>query len=225
MHAVYRALVPLGRALAALGVSASAISVAALGIAALAAVAFATGHLGVAAGLASIAALADGLDGLVARSSGKASRFGQVLDTTIDRYVDALFLGGIALFVRSDVALLALTMAAIVGSFMVSYASSVERELAVVPPPVPMRRAHRLAYLIGGAACAPLVGSALGDRFPHAELVPVILAVFAIALVGNVSAVWRLLHAARVASERESSGPISEPEPDPAALQRDEVRR
>jgi CDP-diacylglycerol---glycerol-3-phosphate 3-phosphatidyltransferase len=209
MHAVYRALVPVGRGLAALGVSANAISVAALAIALLATVAFATGHFGIAAAVAAVASLADGLDGLVARLTNTKSRFGQVLDTTIDRYVDALFLGGLAMFVRESAVLLGLSLAAVVGSFMVSYASSVERELGVVAGPGAMRRAHRLAYLLIASASAPLLGSAIGD--PRAELVPVFLAVGAIAVVGNVSAVRRLLAAARMATAREAA-PISAPE-------------
>lgn len=225
MHAVYRALVPFGRALAGLGVSANVVSVAALVIAAGASVAFATGHFGVAAAVASVASLADGLDGLVARLSGTKSRFGQVLDTTIDRYVDALFLGGIAVFVRADAVLLTLAIAAIVGSFMVSYASSVERELGVPAGPAPMRRAHRLAYLLLASAAAPLVGRALGDTFPRAELLPVFVAVGAIAIVGNVSAVRRLLSAARVATDRERE-PASEPESaHPTSLREDGLRR
>lgn len=205
MHAVYRALVPLGRMLASLGVSANAVTLTSLVIAALAAVAFGTGHFGLAAAIAVVASLADGLDGFIARLTHTKSRFGQVLDTTIDRYVDAMFLGGIALFVRQDVVLLSLTMAAIVGSFMVSYASSVERELGVTGAPASMRRAHRLVYLLGGSAVSPLVASALPD-VPQAGLVPVFLAVGAIAVVGNVSAVRRLLSAARAASVPPASG-------------------
>lgn len=224
MHAVYRALAPLARGLVSLGVSASAVSVASLFIAALAAVAFATGHFGVAAAVASVAAIADGVDGLVARISGTSSRLGQVLDTTIDRYVDALLLGGLAVFVRHDAVLLVLTLAAIVGSFMVSYASSVERELSVASGPVPMRRAHRLAYLIVAAAVAPLVGSAFGQGGPRAELAPVFVAVGAIAVVGNLSAVRRLVHAAHLAAGREARQPL--PDPDPSAgLRHDEARR
>ena len=206
MHAVYRALVPLGRGLATLGVSANVVSVAALFIAALAALAFGTGHFGVAAVIACTASLADGLDGLIARLTDTKSRFGQVLDTTIDRYVDALFLGGIAFYVRFDAALLLLTIAAIVGSFMVSYASSVERELRVTGAPASMRRAHRLVYLLGASALSPLVRSAFGES-DQAGLVPVFLAVGAIAVVGNVSAVRRLLAAARSAEAFESPSP------------------
>lgn len=208
MHAVYRALVPVGSALAALGVSANTVSVSSVVIAAVAAVAFATGHFGLAALIASVSSLADALDGLVARLTGTKSRLGQVLDTTIDRYVDALFLGGIAMYVRLDPFLLALTIAAIVGSFMVSYASSVERELGIDAPPGPMRRAHRLAYLLVASTVAPLVGRALGTS--RAELVPLFIAVGAIAVLGNTSAVRRLLGAGRLATGREqapASGP------------------
>jgi CDP-diacylglycerol--glycerol-3-phosphate 3-phosphatidyltransferase len=211
MHAVYRALVPLGRALVALGVSANAISVASLVIATGAAIAFATGHFGVAALVASIASLADGVDGLVARLSGTKSRFGQVLDTTIDRYVDALFLGGILVYVRGELVLLLVTLAAIVGSFMVSYASSVERELSVSGTSAPMRRAHRLAYLIVASASAPFVGHALSGLVTDAHRAPVMLAVVAIAIVGNVSAIRRLFAAARIAGARENA-PISGPD-------------
>jgi CDP-diacylglycerol--glycerol-3-phosphate 3-phosphatidyltransferase len=216
MHAVYRALVPLGRGLVRLGVSANAVSLAAVVIACVASVAFALGHFGVAAAIASIASLADGLDGLVARLSGSKSRLGQILDTTIDRYVDAMFLGGIAIFVRESVPLLAITLAALLGAFMVSYASAVERELGVereVGRPGPMRRSHRLAYLIVASACAPLAWRALEDV--RAGLFLVFVAVGAIAIVGNVSAVHRLLEAARVATAREiapASGPDLEPE-------------
>jgi CDP-diacylglycerol---glycerol-3-phosphate 3-phosphatidyltransferase len=201
MHAVYRALVPLGRGLASLGVTANSVSVGSLLVAGVAAVAFATGHFGVAAAIACVASLADGLDGLIARITNTKSRFGQVLDTTIDRFVDALFLGGIAVYVRANVALLVVTLGALVGSFMVSYASSVERELGVTVGPAGMRRAHRLVYLIGAAAIAPLVAHAFGDVLPEAGLVPIFLAVGAIALFGNVSAVRRLLRAARLATE------------------------
>lgn len=210
MHAVYRALVPVGHALVALGVSANTVSLAALALAGLASAAFATGHFGVAAVVASLASLADGLDGLVARLAGTKSPFGQVLDTTIDRYVDALFLGGIAVYVRQNAVLLCITLAALVGSFMVSYASSVERELGVVAPPASMRRAHRLAYLIIASGGAPLVHHAID--YPYVEVLVVFLAVGAIAVVGNVSAVRRLLAAARNSTAHDDT-PVSRPDP------------
>src|SRR5690606_2136657 len=103
-------------------------------------------------------------------------------------------------------------------------ASSVERELSIPPRAAPMRRAHRLAYLILASAAAPLVGSVVGHAVPRAELAPVVLAVGAIAVVRNVSAVRRLIHAAHLATDREAAQPLSDPEPD-AHLREDEARR
>jgi len=209
MHAVYRALDPFGRALIHLGIRANTITVASAVIALAAGIAFARGHFGIAAAVAAIASLADGLDGFVARLTNTQSRFGQVLDTTVDRYVDAIFLGGIALYVHESVALLALTLVAIVGSFMVSYASSVERELGQSSGAAPMRRAHRLVFLLLAAALAPIACVTLGPAF---ELPTVFVAVTAIAVVGNVSAVRRLLRAAsQVPAVQIPPAPISEP--------------
>jgi CDP-diacylglycerol---glycerol-3-phosphate 3-phosphatidyltransferase len=216
MHAVYRALIPIGRLLALLGVSANAVTVFSLVVAVVAAIAIGLGHLGVGALVACIAALADAVDGIVARESGTTSSLGRVLDTTVDRYVDALLLGGLAVHVRHDVVLLVVVLAAIVGSFMVSYASSVERELGVPDSgsAIPMRRAHRLAYILTGAALGPVAGRIAGPERPEAALVPMLVAVVAIAIVGNASAVRRLIVSARSAPSAPSapSSPDSAPD-------------
>lgn len=218
MHAVYRGLMPLGRALAAARVSANTVTAVSLALAVLAAIALALGHLGLGAAIACTAALADAVDGLVARESGTQSTFGQVLDTTVDRYVDALVLGGLAVYVRHDAALLILVLAAIVGSFMVSYASAVERELGqgALVGPMPMRRAHRLAYLLTGAALGPFAAHLAGPERPSAGLVPVLVAVAAIAVFGNLFAVRRLAAAARAAGP--APRPVSAPDSSPRRI-------
>jgi phosphatidylglycerophosphate synthase len=199
MEAVYAAILPIGRGLARAGVSANAVSIASLAIAACAGALFGMGHFGAGAAVAVVATLADGLDGIVARESGTSGRFGQVLDTTIDRYVDAFLFGGIAVFVRSEVWLLVLTGGALVGGFMVSYASSVLRELKADDTGAPMRRAHRVAYLLCGAGLVPFTQVALPGASLGLRLTPLVVALAAIALVGNVSAVRRLLRTARAA--------------------------
>ena len=192
MHAVYRLLLPIARLVVALGISANAVSVASLILAIGAAVSFGFGHFGLGAAIAVVASLADSVDGLVARLSGTASTFGKVLDTTIDRYVDVLLLGGIAVYRHDSVGWLVLSLAAIAGSFMVSYASSIEREVGAPSSHAPMRRAHRLAYLLVAATLQPF-SEELGFG-----LAPILVAVSAIAIVGNVSAVRRLFVAAEV---------------------------
>lgn len=222
MEAVYAAIFPIGRGLARVGVSANAVSVAALGVAGSAGVLFATGHFGAGAATAVLATLADAVDGIVARESHTQSRFGQVLDTTIDRYVDALLVGGIAIFVRAEAWLLALCIAALVGGFMVSYASSVLRELKADDSGAPMRRAHRLAYLLTGATLVPFAEVALPQAPLASRLAPVVVALAAIAVVGNVSAVSRLLRAARVpAPAPKPAPPVAAPARSPIAITAD----
>ena len=65
----------------------------------------------------------DALDGAVARASGRTGAFGMVLDSTLDRYADALILAAFGYYFaeqgRSDLLLLAL--ASLIGGFLVSY--------------------------------------------------------------------------------------------------------
>jgi CDP-diacylglycerol--glycerol-3-phosphate 3-phosphatidyltransferase len=220
MHAVYRTLVPVARALVAARISANAVSCAALALAVLAAVAFGDGRFGLGAAIACAASLADAIDGLVARESGTQSRFGQVLDTTIDRFVDALFLGGLAVYVRHDVAPLLVVLGALVGSFMVSYASSIERELGHTSSSASMRRAHRLAYLLTGAALGPIALRLAGEQRPYAAAVPMLLAASVIAVFGNVSAVRRVLAAARATDPAPPSERKRAPTPLPESAPR-----
>lgn len=218
MEAVYAAIGPVARGFVALGITANAVTVASFVMAAVAAVMFALGHFGLGALIAVLASLADALDGLVARESGTVSKFGQVLDTTIDRYVEAFLVGGIAVFVRHDLPLLLLALAALVGGYMVSYASSVLRELAVPDVKAPMRRLERLTCLLVGAIFVPFVASA-GPGLPQRlQLLPILVALALIAVVGNVSALRRLLRGARAAAAKSGPSRTASPGSVPAAV-------
>lgn len=65
----------------------------------------------------------DALDGAVARAMQRADRRGAVLDSTLDRYADAFIFGGLAYYfgVSGQPGYIALTMAALMGTFVVSY--------------------------------------------------------------------------------------------------------
>ena len=70
-----------------------------------------------------VGSILDILDGALARAGGKQTPFGAFLDSTTDRVGEAFMLGAIALvFARDGNELaLALAIAAIAGSFLVSY--------------------------------------------------------------------------------------------------------
>lgn len=75
----------------------------------------------------------DALDGAVARASGKVSRFGALLDSTLDRYSEALLLTGIGFSLArgGDWIGLILAFVAMLGSLMVSYTRARSEGLAV----------------------------------------------------------------------------------------------
>jgi CDP-diacylglycerol--glycerol-3-phosphate 3-phosphatidyltransferase len=69
------------------------------------------------------AGFCDLLDGAVARESGKASAFGGILDSSLDRYGDGFVLGGVLLVGAGTASLSSrvLTVSALLGSFSISY--------------------------------------------------------------------------------------------------------
>lgn len=77
----------------------------------------------------------DALDGAVARAMGRKDRRGAVLDSTLDRYADGFIFGGLAYYFASvtQPENVLLTMAALIGTFVVSYtrARAGEADLSV----------------------------------------------------------------------------------------------
>jgi CDP-diacylglycerol--glycerol-3-phosphate 3-phosphatidyltransferase len=205
MSAGYWALQPVARACVALGIGANAVTMTSLVFAAATGAALAFGHFGLAAVLTAVSSLADAVDGLVARESGTASDAGEVFDAAVDRYAEIFFFAGLAFFYRSDAAVLGLVLAALAGSFMVSYATAKAEALRVEAPRGMMRRPERAFYLGLGATLTPLVGR---DE-------PMAMALAAVALIANASAVRRLVVLAdrvrKVAQATRARQPSSEP--------------
>jgi len=176
-------------------VTADAVTLASLALALAAGVLLATGHFGPAGAAMIAASLGDALDGLMARHSGSASVAGALLDASADRYGELFFLGGIAIWFHGSIATLALTLAAIAGSFMVSYGSAKAEGIGVPVPPGVMRRAERAVCLCAGVVLTPWVGDAA-----------VIASVAIVAVVGNASAIRRLARLAVTSRVPRSAG-------------------
>jgi len=181
MEMFYWGLQPVGDFFIFLRISAHSISYLSLLLGVTAGVALAFGHFGEAGFYSAISAMLDAVDGMVARKTGTASDSGEILDASVDRYVEFFFLGGLILHYQQDKGMLILTLAALIGSFMVSYSSAKAEALQVTPPRGAMRRPERALYLTLGAILAPISN---GQSM-----------VFALALVGlfaNGSALKRL---------------------------------
>jgi len=144
-HGIHAALAPVVRVLGWIGLGPDALTVLGLVFSVFSGISFFEGGFRLGSSLLLFAGLCDILDGEVARSRGRESRFGAFLDSTLDRLAEAMVLVGISGFyvvslldrvhdpskVLEDLSrgleprtyvLLALTaMMALVGSFMVSY--------------------------------------------------------------------------------------------------------
>ncbi|GAC1339790.1 MAG: hypothetical protein NVSMB29_07730 [Candidatus Dormibacteria bacterium] len=192
LEAGYLILQPIGRGLGARGVTANAVSWTSLVLAAAAGGLLAVGLFGIAAFVASVSGLLDTVDGMVARFSGTSSDAGEVLDAAVDRYGEFFFLGGLAVFYRGHPWLVVLALAALAGSFMVSYATVKAEALGVDPPRGLMRRHERAVYLALGAIFTGLLSPGLEHRLhlPEVQL-PMLVALIAVAALGNLSAVLR----------------------------------
>ncbi|HSJ58519.1 MAG TPA: CDP-alcohol phosphatidyltransferase family protein [Anaerolineae bacterium] len=102
-----------------------------------------------------VAALCDALDGTLARVSGKGSRFGAFLDSTIDRFEESIVFLGLSVYYARVVPgawwgvwVVPLILVATVGSLMVSYTRARAEGVGVECKAGFMTRPPRVALLI-----------------------------------------------------------------------------
>jgi phosphatidylglycerophosphate synthase len=141
---------PLNLALHRLRISADHLTLAGIVFGALATIAFAEGRLPLGGVFLTLAGVADMLDGSLARASGSVTRFGSFIDSVADRATDVLILGGLAWHFRTTTEL-AVTLAAIGGSFLVSYTKARAQGLGIACDVGLMERPERMILLIAGA--------------------------------------------------------------------------
>jgi len=146
------ALEAIGRTLAKWNVSPDAVTylglVLTIGVAVLAAL----GEIRWAGVAYIVAALCDALDGTLARVSGKGSRFGAFLDSSIDRFEESIVFLGLSIYYAQvggqwEIPLLLLVT---VGSLMVSYSRARAEALGVACKVGFMTRVPRVVIMIVG---------------------------------------------------------------------------
>ena len=228
MEMVYWILEPIIDFLAALHITPNMVTLFSLVPAAGAGVALGFGWFGLASALAVMATFCDILDGLLARKTGVSSGGGEVIDAAVDRYGEMFFFGGLVYYYRSHDQVLFIVLAAIVGSFMVSYATAKAEAMGVAVPRGAMRRGERAAYLIFGSAFTP-VAKAVFANSPSLAVheLPIILALTIVAVVSNISVLQRLSAVIDALRAKEKASAEAAPEtpepmgskPDPSAGQ------
>jgi CDP-diacylglycerol---glycerol-3-phosphate 3-phosphatidyltransferase len=101
--------------------------------------------------------LLDILDGALARQSGRGTQFGAFLDSTLDRVGEGVMLGAIALVLARDgnEVALAFAIAAVAGSFLVSYTRARAEALGLKGDVGLGSRAERVVVITAGLVLAP----------------------------------------------------------------------
>jgi CDP-diacylglycerol--glycerol-3-phosphate 3-phosphatidyltransferase len=124
-----------------------------------------------------ISGLFDTMDGLVAKLAGRQTRFGALLDSTIDRYVEIAIFIGLGVLFRDTVSLYGV-MLALGGSLMVSYVKARAEGLGASCEVGMLQRPERFVIL--------LLGALLGVTYLE-------WAIWIIAVLANLTALQRLL--------------------------------
>ena len=145
-------LEPMARFISWTGLSPNVITVIGFVLTVGVAVVLGWGHLFWGGLLIIAAALFDAVDGTLARMMGRTSRFGAFLDSTLDRFSEAIiFLGLFIYLIGQDQKLeLILIYATVVGSLMVSYARARAEGIGVPLKDGLFTRFERVFLLVTG---------------------------------------------------------------------------
>jgi CDP-diacylglycerol--glycerol-3-phosphate 3-phosphatidyltransferase len=196
-------------ALGRLPVTPNQITVVGTALTFVAAVLAATGHLLWGGVVLAFAGTFDILDGALARSTRRSYPYGAFLDSTLDRYSEgAMYLGLVAYFVSAggplEKWLVLATVAALAGSFLVSYVRARAQSLGFTCETGLFARPERVVAIVVGLVFGGVVLTSV---------------VFLLAVLTNLTAlqrireVWLQGRAQRLAREREAAQALRSGQP------------
>ncbi len=182
---------PIARLIGRTGVSPNAVTV--MGVVLNLGVAWvlAQGHMRIGGVLLPLVSLFDALDGTLARLTGKRSRFGAFLDSTMDRFSEAiLYLGLLVFYTRAGAGReILLIYAAIVGSLMVSYTRARAEGLGLDCKVGILTRFERAVVLVIALVL---------DQVP--------IGLWVLAILANFTAFQRMYHVWKATHEEDEGG-------------------
>ncbi len=157
-----------------------------------AAVLFARGEFGYAGWTVIVGATCDMFDGRVARLTGQSTRSGAFFDSVMDRFGEAVVFFGLAYFYR-DSWMMPVSILALIGSTMVSYARARGEGVGVVCKKGLMQRPERIAYLSIASVLQPVADVIFMRWYPQSAAVLVMGSVSIIALLTIYTAAYRTI--------------------------------
>lgn len=153
-------LAPLVRLALRLGITANRVTVAGFCIVIAASVLVAVGQLVLGAVVLVAGSLLDAVDGALARASGGSTPFGGFLDSTLDRAAEAILYVGIVAYLlgasTDPLWPVLLALAALSGSFMVSYTRAKAEAIGLSAAVGLAPRTERLILIVAGIALTGL---------------------------------------------------------------------
>jgi CDP-diacylglycerol--glycerol-3-phosphate 3-phosphatidyltransferase len=221
---IYAIIDPLVKLLVKIGVTPNFITTTGLVINIIAAIVFIIGgeygrrgdlsYIGWGCGLILFAGLFDMLDGQVARVGNKASRYGALYDSVLDRYSELVMFLGICYYLVAQHYLISSLVAfiALIGSMMVSYVRSRAEGLGIECKKGLMQRPERIVTIsVSGIICG-IVSSCGGgnqklvlpwlDNIDVVETISIfIYPVALVAVMANLTAIKRLTYCKRQLTE------------------------
>ncbi len=191
-------LAPLARGLHRVGITANAVTVVGVLLTISGAALLGTGHPLSALVVLLAGALADTLDGQLAKVAGGGTRFGAFLDSTLDRVSDAAFCCGAAALgaTRSDAVLFWSALVGLVASFLVSYVRAKAESMGATATVGLMPREARLTILLIGVGLWGVLGLYL----------LFVAAVVAVALLSVITLLQRISYVAGALNDTKKEG-------------------
>jgi phosphatidylglycerophosphate synthase len=195
------AIAPVGNLMARLGVHPNILTLSGLILSGIAGLVYSTGSFFWGAWLVVLAGTCDVLDGQLAQKTGKGSRFGAFLDSTLDRFGEAFMFMGLAWYYakiplsliddggKLDIfpgpLVVSFVFLAMVGSFMVSYTRARAEGLGIDCKGGWMQRPERITLLVIGSllGSCPVVGPFLME-----------LTLLLLAVLSNFTALQRIVY-------------------------------
>ena len=199
------------RGLARRSINPNLLTVIGVSINVLCGVMFGLGHFFWAGIILIVANVFDMLDGSVARLTGRVTRFGAFLDSSLDRLSDmAAFVGLMVFYARAtehhSTLYVFLAGAAMVGSVLVSYASARAESLIPKCDVGFLRRPERVVLLIIGA-----LSTHPGSASQFANRMPAVLWILAVGSYWTFA--YRMYHTWTELNRLEAAAPADDPAP------------
>jgi phosphatidylglycerophosphate synthase len=145
----------------------------------------------------------DAWDGALARALGIASDAGEAVDAMIDRYNDVIVMMGFLYYFRAELLSWLIAAGALIGTVAVSYSRAKGAALGVDPVLGCMQRHERAVWLALATVVAPAVATFMEQPSRHPAYYVVVVALAAVAIGTNVTAIRRAQFIVATLEERQ----------------------